>query len=101
VLHAFKGPDGNGPHAGVISDANGNLYGTTTLGGKNQQGTVFKLSPSGSQWKETVLHSFDTFNGKGGNQPFGGLIFGPMGNLYGTAETGGAAGWGVVYSLVP
>jgi len=101
VLHTFKGLGGAYPYAGLISDANGNLYGTTTEGGKNREGTVFRLSPSGGQWKETVLHSFDAFGGKGGNQPFGGLIFGPMGNLYGAAEIGGAAGWGVVYSLAP
>ena len=104
VLHAFKGPDGALPYAGLVSDANGNFYGTTTQGGKNQQGTVFRLSLSGGEWKETVLHSFVTFGGKGGNEPFGGLIFGPMGNLYGTADsggTGGVSGWGVVFSLVP
>ena len=48
VLHAFEGAqDGGGPYAGVIFDASGNLYGTTTLGGKNGQGTVFRLSPLG------------------------------------------------------
>jgi uncharacterized repeat protein (TIGR03803 family) len=102
VIHAFKAPeDGASPSGGLVSDANGNFYGTTTQGGRNGEGTVFKLSPSGGQWKETLLHSFDAFGGKGGNSPFGGLIFGPMGNLYGTTDGGGAAGWGVVFSLAP
>ena len=102
VVHAFGGAeDGGGPYTGVIFDASGNLYGTTTHGGKNGQGTVFRLSPSGGQWQETVIHSFDQFGGKGGSEPFGGLILGPMGNLYGTTSLGGAAGYGVVFSLAP
>lgn len=56
VLYSFTGgKDGNEPVAGLIEDANGNLYGTTLDGGKYQLGTVFELAPDGT---ETVLYSF-------------------------------------------
>jgi uncharacterized repeat protein (TIGR03803 family) len=56
VLYSFTGgTDGIDPAAGVIQDAEGNLYGTTFGGGTSGKGTVFKLSITG---KETVLHSF-------------------------------------------
>jgi hypothetical protein len=46
ALHDFSGaPDGNQPFAGVTLDAAGNIYGTTDLGGKQQSGVVFKLTP--------------------------------------------------------
>jgi uncharacterized repeat protein (TIGR03803 family) len=56
VPHRFGEPgDGSQPRAGVIQDAEGNLYGTTQFGGANGEGTVFKLSKTG---KETILYSF-------------------------------------------
>jgi uncharacterized repeat protein (TIGR03803 family) len=45
VLHAFSGPDGGYPWGGLAFDVQGNLYGTTSVGGANGQGTVFKLTP--------------------------------------------------------
>ena len=45
VVHHFKGPDGAAPAAGVIFDRQGNLYGTTTLGGKGGAGVVFEITP--------------------------------------------------------
>src|SRR5436190_10523235 len=58
VLHRFTGGDGSGPQAGLIADAAGNLYGTTTRGGLNY-GTVFKLtlSPDGT-YSHSLLHNF-------------------------------------------
>ena len=93
VLHAFKGSDG-GPYSGVTFDASGNLFGTTTGG----LGTVYRLSPSGGGWKESVIHHFDRTHGW---LPYGGVIFGPMGMLYGIAGSGGSDDWGVVFSLAP
>src|SRR6516164_6791975 len=64
VLHSFAGypTDGANPYAGLIRDAAGNLYGTTSAGGTNGSacfglgcGTVFKLSPGGT---ESVLYKF-------------------------------------------
>jgi uncharacterized repeat protein (TIGR03803 family) len=67
----------------VITDAAGNLDGTTEFGGAKNKGTVFKLSPSG-QLK--VLYSFA--GSKDGAEPFAGLIFDARGKLYGTAAGG-------------
>jgi uncharacterized repeat protein (TIGR03803 family) len=99
VLHSFAGgADGAQPVAGLIRDAAGNLYGTTYVGGGSDAcgygcGTVFKLSPTGT---ETVLHSF--INGMDGSSP-NGLLRDAAGNLYGTANSGGADGAGVVFKL--
>jgi uncharacterized repeat protein (TIGR03803 family) len=45
VLHAFNGSDGNTPKSGLIRDQNGNLYGTTVLGGAGGNGVVFEITP--------------------------------------------------------
>jgi uncharacterized repeat protein (TIGR03803 family) len=85
VLHSFKGgADGVGPNGGVVRDAAGNLYGTTSYGGSFNFGTVFKLDTTG---KETVLYSFT--GGTDGAIPLAGVIRDPAGNLYGTTEHGG------------
>src|SRR5271165_1732277 len=70
VLHNFGGKgDGMNPPSDLISDAAGNLYGTTTFGGTYNYGTVFELSPTqGGGWTETVLHSFNN-NGTDGWYP--------------------------------
>ncbi|PYX48380.1 MAG: hypothetical protein DMG79_11885 [Acidobacteria bacterium] len=108
VLYSFY--DSGGlvlPVAGVISDASGNLYGTTFYGGANGVGMVFELSPGTSGWKETVLHSFNV-DGTDGFWITGGLVFDAAGNLYGTTEFGGSGlcisgigGCGMVYKLTP
>src|SRR3984893_15191341 len=54
-LYSFTGSDGAYPHAGLIADPAGNLYGTTWGGGTSGQGTIFQLDPSGNL---TVLYSF-------------------------------------------
>jgi uncharacterized repeat protein (TIGR03803 family) len=91
VLHNFTGgTDGANPSAGLISDAAGNLYGTTLYGGDlscnsgTGCGTVFKLTPSG---KETVLYSFT--GAADGRFPQAGLVADVAGNLYGTTIYGG------------
>jgi uncharacterized repeat protein (TIGR03803 family) len=84
VLHTFAGSgDGAEPAAGMIRDSNGNLYGTTKIGGSFGFGTVFEINVDG---KETVLHSFW---GGDGVWPFASLIRDQAGNFYGTAWDGG------------
>jgi len=103
VLHNFKnnGRDGEGPYAGLIFDAAGNLYGTTASGGNYGVGTVFELTPkAGGGWTEKVLHNFEN-SGKKGNTPYAGLIFDAAGNLYGTTVSGGYYGVGTVFELTP
>ncbi len=97
VLHSFAGnpTDGQYPIANLTRDANGNLYGTTELGGSANDGTVFKLDAAGS---ETLLFNFE--GGSTGANPFGGVIRDSSGNLYGAA-TYGAHGVGLVFKLSP
>lgn len=90
VLHEFAGGtvDGAGPLAGLVQASDGNFYGTTQVGGAGGAGTVFKLTPAGT---ETVLHSFTDSQTDGG-RPQGSLIQGKDGNLYGTTFNGGIGG---------
>lgn len=99
ILYNFSGgDDGWYPYSGVISDSEGNLYGTALQGGPSQCGVVFELSPTGNdQWTQQVLHPLTL----DGCNPAGGLVFDGLGNLYGTAETGGAWGWGTAFELSP
>jgi len=94
VLHSFAGGDGQGPAAGLIRDAAGNLYGTTQYGGASGGGTVFKLDATG---KETVLYSFTA--GADGALPFSRLVRDAAGNLYGTTYFGDFCNCGTVFKL--
>lgn len=103
VLHSFNnnGKDGYYPRASLILDAEGNLYGTTSLGGIHGIGTAFELTSNGSgKWIEKVLHSFGDRPDEYGYQPSG-LIFDTLGNLYGTTLSGGIHGFGTVFELMP
>jgi len=96
VLHRFTGgADGASPQAGLVMDASGALYGTTTAGGSAGGGVVFKLIGT----KETVLHSFT--GGEDGDGPASDLLLDATGNLYGTDSFGGDTdcGCGVVFKL--
>jgi|HubBroStandDraft_1064217.scaffolds.fasta_scaffold01635_11 uncharacterized repeat protein (TIGR03803 family) len=103
TLYSFSGEngDGAGPYAAVLYNSNGTLYGTTGFGGVYNSGTVFELTPpaSGGAWTETVLHSFG--GGDDGTYPYGGVVAGANGVLYGTTNYGGASGMGIVYELAP
>lgn len=105
LLHSFgNGADGQYPVGGLIFDASGNLYGTTSQGGNYNQGTVFELSPkAGGGWTEKVLHHFNpnNTNGSDGSIPYGLLVFDPGGNLFGTTYQGGDFGYGTVFELMP
>jgi uncharacterized repeat protein (TIGR03803 family) len=104
ILYTFAGgADGANPYGGLLQDAAGNLYGTTTFGGAESSacplgcGTVFKLSPSRT---EIVLHSFTRADGA---EPYGALVRDGAGHLYGTTYSGGTSGTGVgvVFRLTP
>jgi len=100
VIHSFgTGADGAQPIGGVVLDSAGNVYGTTSLGGANGNGTVFEAKRSGKTWTESVLYSFT--GGSDGINPPAGVTLDTHGNLYGTTSFGGAYGVGVVYELSP
>ncbi|MGD0193043.1 MAG: choice-of-anchor tandem repeat GloVer-containing protein [Rhizomicrobium sp.] len=106
VVYAFKGGnDGQDPEGNLIEDKQGNLYGTTTIGGGgNGYGTVFEIKSNG---KEVILHAFT--GPPDGIGPDGGVIRDKAGNLYGTTALGGngtacdsgGLGCGTVFKLAP
>jgi uncharacterized repeat protein (TIGR03803 family) len=103
TLHTFCSQsgctDGAYPLAGLIQAANGELYGTTTGGGANGQGTVFKITPDGTL---TTLYSFCSLSGcADGLEPFAGLVQAPSGDFYGTTLGGGASGVGTIFKMTP
>ncbi|MEJ0047630.1 MAG: choice-of-anchor tandem repeat GloVer-containing protein [Rhodospirillales bacterium] len=95
LLYSFSGgSDGGNPLGGLIVDKAGTLYGATAAGGTDGWGTVFTLTPDGT---ETVLYSFTGSND--GAYPFGSLIRDKAGNFYGTAGQGGINGYGTAFKL--
>jgi uncharacterized repeat protein (TIGR03803 family) len=105
VLHNFiGGTDGANPQTDVVIGRNGMLYGTTSLGGASNSGTVFSLTPPaspGGSWTEAVLYSFT--GGSDGGLPAGAVTIGGRGMiLYGTTEVGGTSqNYGTVFLLTP
>jgi uncharacterized repeat protein (TIGR03803 family) len=120
IIYSFQGgADGQLPNGTLTFDLAGNLYGATSYGGGfgscnapyyQHCGTIFELSPpkaKGGTWTELVLHSFK--GGADGTNPWGSLVFGPHGTLYGTTYIGGnqicsssiGPGCGIVFSLQP
>jgi uncharacterized repeat protein (TIGR03803 family) len=108
VLYSFTGGnDGLTPYSGVIADEQGNLYGTTPVGGQHSStcndgcGVVFELSPNQNGWTESLLYSFQ--GGADGANPYGGLLRDSQGNFYGTTSSGGVSQYGpyigTVYKL--
>jgi uncharacterized repeat protein (TIGR03803 family) len=109
VLYSFTGGnDGLTPYSGVIADEQGNLYGTTPVGGQHSNscigagcGVVFELIPNQNGWSESPLYSFQ--GGADGGNPYGGLLRDSQGNFYGTTSSGGVSQYGpyigTVYKL--
>jgi uncharacterized repeat protein (TIGR03803 family) len=105
ILYSFQGApsDGSRPTAGVCGAPKGLLYGTTEEGGTKDVGTVYKLTPSGNTYKETVLWNFGSVSGDGA-YPYGGVLVDKKGVIYGTTLEGGAGGSsgpGTFYTLTP
>ena len=99
MLHSFNGSDGAYPYAGLIFDAAGNLYGTAAWRRIRADGTVFKLSPNpDGSWAYSLIH---VFQGKPAQHPYGGLVLGSAGTLYGTTYSCSSGCNGVVYQITP
>ena len=98
VLYRFTGgSDGGNPTGDLTFDGLGNIYGTAWSGGSAGYGVVYKLTPSGSGWTQTVLYSPQYLTD--GQTPSGGVAFDTSGNLYGVFQAGGTYGRGAVYEL--
>ncbi|MGC9948095.1 MAG: choice-of-anchor tandem repeat GloVer-containing protein [Bryobacteraceae bacterium] len=99
TLHSFCAQsgctDGDEPYQGLVQATNGNFYGTTLGGGAYGNGTVFKITPSGTL---TTLHGFD---GTDGSLPLSILVQATNQNFYGTACSGGANNAGTVFEITP
>jgi uncharacterized repeat protein (TIGR03803 family) len=90
--------DGGIPMAGLVKDSSGNFWGTTSTGGTSQDGTVFKITTTGTY---TTEHSFtDNLAGNGdGGTPLAGLVIDSSGNFWGTTSTGGTSQDGTVFKI--
>jgi uncharacterized repeat protein (TIGR03803 family) len=98
TLVSFTGPDGANPVDGLIADAAGDLFGTTTAGGADDDGTVFEIArtKTGYASAPTVLVSF---TGADGQDPLGGLMADAAGDLFGTTSGYGGSGYGTVFEI--
>jgi uncharacterized repeat protein (TIGR03803 family) len=101
ILHTFGGQangDGSLPYGGLASYG-GSFYGTTVGGGQYNYGTIYKITKSGKNYVETVLHSFSCTDGC--NPKYVTPVFDKLGNLYGTTFFGGTYGNGTVFKMAP
>jgi hypothetical protein len=105
VIHAFvpgstgavtKAPGGFFPAVGVTFDSAGRLYGSALEGGLDDFGVVFELIPTGSGWREKVLH---TFMGRA-EFPQSPILIDPAGHLFGTTLNG-LDNYGTVFEITP
>jgi autotransporter-associated beta strand protein/uncharacterized repeat protein (TIGR03803 family) len=88
-LASISGPIGGGPAAGVVVDAQGNIFGTTNGGGAFSSGSVFEL-PAGSHTITTLA----SFSGDNGSLPQSNLVIDRNGNLFGETQDGGRDSFG-------
>jgi uncharacterized repeat protein (TIGR03803 family) len=94
VLYSFcaksRCADGAAPEANLAMDAQGDLFGTTSIGGAYGYGAIFEVAAGGG---ESTLFSFcEKTNCPGGSNPATGLVLDSKGNLYGTTIGGGITG---------
>ena len=93
TLHIFNVTDGSFPAAGVLLDSAGDIFGTTSAGGLNNDGTIFEIA-NGSSTLTTLV----SFNGTNGSSP-NGLVMDASGNLFTTALYGATYDLGAVVEL--
>jgi uncharacterized repeat protein (TIGR03803 family) len=99
TLVSFNYSDGFYPDAGLIADANGDLFGTAEFGGPSGYGTVFEIAKTADGYASTPI-TLVNFNFSDGAYPDAGLIADANGNLFGTTIGGGASGNGTVFEIV-
>ncbi len=94
TLASFDGANGRKPKAGLVLDANHNLYGTTFYGGAQDHGAVFKIANG-----TNTITLMDSFIGTNGANPSGDLAIDSAGNLFGTSSGGADGGAGTVFEI--
>ena len=103
VLYSFKGgADGASPISSLVSDAAGNLYGTTSDGGAASCscGVIFKMTAGGNgTWSEGVAYRFPGAPNPG--FAYNGLVRGSAGNFFGATVHGGSGNDGAIYEFTP
>ena len=97
LLQSLTTTTGTNPDGGVVSDPQGDLFGTTYSGGASNDGTVFELvkGASGSYTLSTLF----AFSGLNGAHPYAGVTLDSKGDIFGTTKAGGADNDGTVYKL--
>ncbi len=98
TLVSFNATDGTMPETGLILDANGDLFGTTTAGGVGGDGTVFEIAKTASGYASTPT-TLVSFSGSDGADPIAGLNLDASGDLFGTTASGGASNDGTVFEI--
>ena len=97
TVHSFNpAPFGVLPTAPLIQAVDGNLYGTTTEGGAESQGAVFKITNFTTSPSFSVIYSFK--GGTDGARP-NAIFQASDGNLYGMTNQGGSSGFGTVFKI--
>ncbi|MEH1811300.1 MAG: choice-of-anchor tandem repeat GloVer-containing protein [Nostoc sp.] len=96
TLANFTGANGANPAGRLITGTDGNLWGTSSTGGANNKGTIFKVSPTTG-----ALTTITSFSGTNGATPLARLQLATDGNYYGSASAGGVSAKGVVFKLTP
>jgi len=101
VLHSFKGgPDGGNPIAGLVSDAFGNFYGTTSSDGASCGcGTIFRMTRTSGHWAESAVYRFPGAPNAG--TAYNGLVSDGAGHFHGATVNGGPANDGTIYEFTP
>lgn len=97
TLHSFASSDGASPFGGLVQASDGNLYGTTSDGGRAGEGTVFKMGEAGKL--ATIYNFCAKAYCPDGKEPFGTLIQGSNGDLYGTTNAGGTLNRGTIFEI--
>jgi uncharacterized repeat protein (TIGR03803 family) len=98
TLVSFTNADGAYPQGALFADAAGDLFGTTELGGADNDGTVFEIAKTKSGYASAPA-TVVSFTGADGASPFGSLIADAAGDLFGTAASGGADNDGTVFEI--
>jgi uncharacterized repeat protein (TIGR03803 family) len=98
--------DGAAPLGVLLQGADGFIYGTTSAGGENGRGTIFRVGTDGSGFQ--LQHVFAALTGSaspqvnvGGASPLAGLADGKDGRFYGVASGGGTNGFGTIFAFDP